>query len=126
VDDLRYQTAQSPEAQLPEEASGEYAFLKIRYKAPGGDVSTLIETPVTRAAEVDAGDARALETRFAAAVAGFGQLLRGGRHMGAFSYDDVVALANGAKGDDPFGYRAEFVNLVRLAKSAAALEPLRR
>ena len=46
--------------------------------------------------------------------------------MGEFSYDDVAALAVGAKGDDPFGYRAEFVNLVRLAKSAAALEPLRR
>jgi Ca-activated chloride channel family protein len=80
---------------------------------------------VTRAAEVDAGDAGALETRFAAAVAGFGQLLRGGRHMGDFSYDDVTALAAGAKGDDPFGYRAEFVNLVRLANSAAALEPLK-
>jgi Ca-activated chloride channel family protein len=46
--------------------------------------------------------------------------------MGSFSYDDVATLAQGAKGDDPFGYRAEFVNLVRLAKSAAALEPLRR
>jgi Ca-activated chloride channel family protein len=126
VEDLRYQGAAGQEANTQEANTEEYAFLKIRYKAPGGDVSTLIETPVTRAAEVDAGDARALETRFAAAVAGFGQLLRGGRHMGEFSYDDVAALAQGAKGDDPFGYRAEFVNLVRLAKSAAALEPLRR
>ena len=121
VDDLRYRGAAEVEANTEE-----YGYLKIRYKAPGGDVSTLIETPVTRAAEIDPDDARALETRFAAAVAGFGQLLRGGRHMGDFSYDDVVALAVGAKGDDPFGYRAEFVNLVRLAKSAAALEPLRR
>ncbi len=126
VDDLRYQGAAGQEANTQEANTEEYAFLKIRYKAPGGDVSTLIETPVTRAAEVDAGDTGSQETRFAAAVAGFGQLLRGGRHMGDFSYDDVVALANGAKGDDPFGYRAEFVNLVRLAKSAAALEPLRR
>ena len=126
VDDLRYQGAAGQEANTQEANTEEYAFLKIRYKAPGGDVSTLIETAVTRAAEVDAGDAGSQETRFAAAVAGFGQLLRGGRHMGAFSYDDVVALAQGAKGDDPFGYRAEFVNLVRLAKSAAALEPLRR
>ena len=126
VDDLRYQGAAGQEANTQEANTEEYAFLKIRYKAPGGDVSTLIETPVTRAAEVDAGDAGAVETRFAAAVAGFGQLLRGGRHMGAFSYDDVAALAVGARGDDPFGYRAEFVNLVRLAKSAAALEPLRR
>jgi Ca-activated chloride channel family protein len=126
VDDLRYQGAAGQVANIQEANTEEYAFLKIRYKAPGGDVSTLIETPVTRAAEVDAGDADSQETRFAAAVAGFGQLLRGGRHMGDFSYDDVAALAVGAKGDDPFGYRAEFVNLVRLAKSAAALEPLRR
>jgi Ca-activated chloride channel family protein len=115
VDDLRYQAATPTDAAAP----------KIRYKAPGGDVSKLIETPVTREAEVDTGAAGAAETRFAAAVAGFGQLLRGGRHLGEFSYDDVVALANSAKGDDPFGYRAEFVNLVRLAKSAAALEPLK-
>jgi Ca-activated chloride channel family protein len=121
VDDLRYQAGTTE----TEEPSDEYAFLKIRYKAPGGDVSKLIETPITRAAEIDMGDVRAVETRFAAAVAGFGQLLRGGRHMGEFSYGDVVALANSAKGDDPFGYRAEFVNLVRLAKSAAALEPLK-
>jgi Ca-activated chloride channel family protein len=120
VDDLRYQAA------APTETSpSEYAFVKIRYKAPDGDASTLITTPVTREAEVDTGDAAARETRFAAAVAGFGQLLRGGRHTGAFSYDDVAALAQGAKGDDPFGYRAEFVNLVRLAKSSAALEPLK-
>ena len=120
VDDLRYQPTATQEVN-PQE----FGFLKIRYKAPGGDVSKLIETPVTREAVVDANIDRAAETRFAAAVAGFGQLLRGGRHLGAFSYDDVVALANSAKGNDPFGYRAEFVNLVRLAKSSAALEPLK-
>jgi Ca-activated chloride channel family protein len=120
VDDLRYQAQAVTEAQ-----SDEYGFLKIRYKAPGGDVSKLITTPVTSGADVGPEDASAVETRFAAAVAGFGQLLRGGRHLGEFSYDDVVALANSAKGTDPFGYRAEFVNLVRLAKSAAALEPLK-
>ena len=66
------------------------------------------------------------EARFAAAVAGFGQLLRGGRYTGAYGYDDVIALAQGAKGDDDFGYRSEFISLVRLAKSAADLEALRR
>jgi Ca-activated chloride channel family protein len=120
VDDLRYQAASAPEA-----GSDEYAFLKIRYKAPGGDESTLITTPVTHAAEIAASDYASQETRFAAAVAGFGQLLRGGRFMGDFTYADVAELAQSAKGDDPFGYRAEFVNLVRLAKSAAALEPLK-
>jgi Ca-activated chloride channel homolog len=44
-------------------------------------------------------------------------MLKGGNFTGTVSYDDVIALATKAKGDDPFGLRAEFVNLVRLAKS---------
>jgi Ca-activated chloride channel family protein len=66
------------------------------------------------------------EARFAASVAAFGQLLRGGRYTGDYSYDDVINLAQGARGQDRFGYRAEFINLVRLAQSAAILEPLKR
>ena len=38
----------------------------------------------------------------------------------------MIALANANKGADEFGYRAEFVNLVRLAKSAASMEQLQR
>ena len=64
----------------------------------------------------------AQEARFAASVAAFGQILRGGRYTGTFGYDDVIALANANKGADEFGYRSEFVNLVRLAKSAAPME----
>ncbi len=101
----------------------EYAFLKIRYKLPDQDTSNLITTPVTLdlETELDAAGTRAREARFAAAVAGFGQLLKGGSYTGSFGYDDVIGLAQGAKGEDPFGYRAEFLNLVRLARSAAAL-----
>ncbi len=101
----------------------EYAFLKIRYKLPDEDTSTLITTPITLdlETELDAAGTRAREARFATAVAGFGQLLKGGTYTGSFGYDDVIALAQGAKGEDPFGYRAEFLNLVRLARSAAAL-----
>ncbi len=106
--------------------SDEYAFLKLRYKLPDSDTSTLITTPVTRSMEADGLSAAPREARFATAVAAFGQLLRGGRFTGTYGYDDVIKLAQGAKGDDPFGYRAEFINLVRLAKSAAALEPLKQ
>ncbi len=101
----------------------EYAFLKIRYKLPDQETSTLITTPITLdlESELDAAGTRAREARFATAVAGFGQLLKGGSYTGSFGYDDVIGLAQGAKGEDPFGYRAEFLNLVRLARSAAAL-----
>jgi Ca-activated chloride channel family protein len=122
VDDLRYGAA----PQQPGSQSGEYAFLKIRYKLPDSDTSKLITTPITTAEESASIDAAPQEARFATAVAAFGQLLRGGRYTGHYSYDEVVALAQAAKGTDEFGYRSEFVNLVRLAKSAAAMEPLKR
>ena len=112
VDPLRYGASAQADAK-----SDELAFVKIRYKQPDADESQLITRPVTPADRA----APDTEARFAAAVAGFGQLLRGGRYTGEFSYDDVIALANGAKGGDPFGYRAEFVTLVRLAETAAAL-----
>jgi Ca-activated chloride channel family protein len=121
VDPSRYQPVAEQEVN-----PYEYGFVKIRYKAPDGDTSQLITTPVTRANLVEPDGERARETRFAAAVAGFGQLLRGGRYMGDFSHDDVIALAQSAKGEDQFGYRTEFINLVRLARSAAALEPLKQ
>ena len=123
IDPLRYRA----EAAAADDAmAGEIAFLKIRYKLPGSDTSTLISRPITGDDQVDSVQAAPQEARFAAAVAGFGQLLRGGRYTGAYGYDEVIALAQGAKGEDRVGYRAEMINLVRLAKSAAAMEPLRR
>ena len=118
----RYQQAQRS-AEPKSDFANEYAFLKIRYKLPKSDTSTLITTPITTGQEIapDADTAAARETRWATAVAGFGQLLKGGRYTGAFSYDDVIVLARSAKGPDEFGYRAEFINLVRLARSASAL-----
>ena len=62
-----------------------------------------------------------LDTGVAAAVAGFGQLLKGGTYTGDFDYDDVADLAHRSKGEDEFGYRSEFVQLVWLAKSASDL-----
>ena len=63
--------------------------------------------------------------RFSAAAAGFGQLLRGGEHTGDFGYAGVLDLAAGARGRDPFGYRGEFLGLVRTANELAALETAR-
>ncbi|MEO1161344.1 MAG: YfbK domain-containing protein [Pseudomonadota bacterium] len=120
VDDLRYQ---SEPAKPAAGSAEEYAFMKIRYKLPDSDTSTLITAPVTRGSEAASVAQASLDDRFAASVAAFGQVLGGGRYTGSFSYDDVVSLAQSAKGEDRFGYRAEFINLVRLARSAAALEP---
>ena len=122
VDELRYAAAESAEkTKSQSDFNEEYAFLKIRYKLPKEDTSKLITTPVTTQNALS-WDSASDDTRFATAVAGFGQLLKGGKYTANFSYDDVIETAQNAKGEDPFGYRAEFINLVRLAKTADAMQ----
>jgi len=121
-DDLRYGKSDTP----AKAGADEYGFVKIRYKLPGEKDSKLISEPMKIDAASATLDAAPQESRFATAVAAFGQLLRGAQYTKSYSYDDVIALAQGAKGKDEFGYRAEFVNLVRLAKTAQGLEPLKQ
>ncbi len=118
VDDLRYGKAAQRQAAPEGGKDGEMAFLKLRYKLPKEDVSKLITVPVTEAQELPGIKAVPEDVRFSVAVAAFGQILRGLPYLKGYSYDDVLALAKSARGDDEFGYRAEFLNLVRLAKSA--------
>jgi len=106
--------------------SAELGFVKIRYKLPKSDTSRLITTPIDRRVEVASFDAAPRDARFATAVAGFAELLRGGRYNGALTYDDVVRIANAARGPDEYGYRSEFVQLVRAAKGAKSLATLER
>ena len=106
--------------------SDEYAFVKIRYKLPGESESRLITRPVTIKDEVKAFGQAPEDVRFSIAAASFAQLLRGGRYTGALTWDDVIRMGREAKGDDPFGYRAEFLNLARLAKTAQAMRQLRK
>lgn len=116
VDPLRYGSAAKPQAEnatANTNFGGEYGFLKLRYKLPGEAESKLITTPITPDLR-GKGDA---DTKFATAVAGFGQLLKGGKYTGTYSYDDVINMAVQSKGADEYGYRGEFINLVRLAKS---------
>ena len=101
------------------EYADEYAYIRIRYKPPAGGASVEIARAATRADEFATLAAAPADARFAAAAAAFAQLLRGGRYMEDYGYEDAAALADGAKGADPFGYRAEFVRLVRLAQSLA-------
>jgi Ca-activated chloride channel family protein len=91
---------------------GELAMLRVRYQMPEGGNSRLIERPITDAVSVASND-----LRFAAAVAAFSQQLKDGRYTGEFSLKDTEALARGARGDDRFGLRSEFVQLVELAQS---------
>ncbi|WP_339478534.1 VWA domain-containing protein [Pseudomonas fluorescens] len=94
------------------EKNGELAMLRVRYQQSEGGKSLLIERPITNLV-VPASE----DLRFAAAVAAFSQQLKDGRYTGDFSLKDTEALARGARGDDRFGLRNEFVQLVELAQS---------
>ena len=119
VEPLRYEAR--PQAEDP---SGEYAFVRLRYKRPGEAESRLIETPVTQADAVSRFEDADGEVRFAVAAAAYAQLLRGDPYLNDFGFSDAAAIANGARGEDPFGLRGEFVQLARLAETAAAQERL--
>jgi Ca-activated chloride channel family protein len=108
LEPLRY--AAAPAA---ENTSAELAMLRVRYKPASGGDSQLIERPI-RNQSTQASD----DLRFSAAVAAFAQQLKGdGRYTGNMSLQDTAALARSARGDDPFGLRNEFVQLVELAQS---------
>ena len=102
-DKLRYQS------NADTKNSAELGFLKLRYKSPGESESQLIETPIIDGRAENSGDAK-----FAAAIAGFGQLLRGDtKYLGSWFYPDAIALAHSATGADQYGYRAEAVQLMK-------------
>ncbi len=113
VDDLRYNTKTIKVDTVPN--GGEYAYLKMRYKMPNEDNSKLLSRPITTVDTIKF-DELSDDVRFAVAVAGFGQKLRHSKFIGDFSYDNIMSIAKNAKGADEFGYRAEFINLVRLSK----------
>ncbi len=115
-DPLRYAASHTSDALAPappeSEVSTELGYVTLRYKEPGERASRVIAMPIL--AEPREPDE---EARFAVAIAGFGELLRGSIHLGAWGWDDAIDLASAAKGSDPYGYRAEAVRLMRLAQS---------
>ncbi|MBV9773398.1 MAG: VWA domain-containing protein, partial [Gemmatimonadetes bacterium] len=108
VDPLRYQAPSRPAAGA---ATGgrELAFVKVRYKRPAEEQSRLMQQPV-----LDRSGAPSRDLSFAAAVAGFGMLLRESENAGTLTPQQVAALARDSRGEDREGYRAEFVRLVEL------------
>ena len=122
VDSLKYQAAAIAPAQLAEAAkSGQTMTVKLRYKAPDGDQSTLIEMPVKD--EGKTLTASSDEYKFSAAVAGFGLLLRDSAYKGTLSWETVRRLALDGKGADKLGYRGEFLQLIDKARGLKETRP---
>ena len=116
VDPLRYHTEKTLAGN-----KDEIALLRLRYKLPDSDTSKLIEQ-VLKTADIQEANKTSNDFRFAAAVAAFGQSLRGGKYTGDLGYEDILKLAQEARGKDSFGYRGEFLKLVTLAKVLKAWE----
>lgn len=118
VDPLKYQPQPAtPEAKVKPAAgspSAEWLTVKLRYKEPEGGASKLMEVPFT-----DSGtslEKSSADLRFSAAVAQYGMWLSGSTQAGVRDWDALLALAEGAMGEDPDGTRAEFLELIQLAR----------
>jgi Ca-activated chloride channel family protein len=115
IDPLRYGASNKKHGEAVSYDIKELAFLRLRYKKPGQSRSTLIEQPLYARDIKSSLNNTSTDFQFAASVAGFGQLLKGGTYTESFTYTDVLNLARKSRGSDPFGYRSEFVQLVNLA-----------
>jgi len=111
---LRYQQAPAVSTDMRSE---ELAMLRIRYKEANAAPSQVMEFPLMASQVKPSLEEASADFRFAAAVAAYGQILKDSKFTGDFSLSDVVSLAQGARGEDRLGLRAEFIQLVELAKS---------
>ena len=108
IDPLKYQNKEVTKASN----ARELLTVKFRYKEPDGTKSKLI----VRTVNTGVRNASA-NLNWASAVAGFGMILRDSEFMGDLNFSKVMAMAEKSKGEDKFGYRSEFIQLVDLAKS---------
>jgi len=110
---LRYTSVQT--RALP--FNNELAFLKLRYKRPDEESSIEMQHAIASDDHHQQLDHTSNNFRFSAAVAGFAQRLRNSDSLGDYSYPEISQLAQQSRGNDAFGYRAEFIQLVNLAAS---------
>lgn len=107
VDELKYQKT----TPVIGSSSNEMLTVKLRYKKPDEDKSqSIVQTVRDGKSSVESMDNN---LKWSAAVAGFGMLLRESDYANNLTYDEVVQLAQSARGSDEEGYRAEFVNMVK-------------
>lgn len=111
VDELRYAEKEAQKQKLADEA----ALVKLRYKMPDQDKSRLISHVIERS-QFKHGNRVAADSEFAASVAGFAQLLRGGRYLNGWDWQQAIELAQNSKGADKDGYRGEMIQLMKMAQ----------
>ena len=108
LEESRYQKAPAAKG-----SKNEYAFVKVRYKLPGQKDSQLMQQAVPVGSKpLDQADK---DTLLALAAASYAQALRGGEYNGKLSWGDIENMVQKVQGDDPFGLKSEFLQLVRTA-----------
>ena len=117
IDPLRYQNEGSPEVNNNDRISNELAFVKFRYKALNSSKSKLISRAIKRTKPIESFENASEDFRFSATVAHFGESLRHSKYVANMDYETMIQHALNSKGSDPFGYRSEFVQLIRLASN---------
>jgi len=120
VTEYRYKKPELKEEKSARESdfAAELAFLKIRYKEPQGNRSKLLTFPLNRNVIQEKFTTASSDFRFTAAVSAFAHLLRGSQYEPELSFSEVAQLAKEAKGEDPHGYRQEFIELVQNAAAS--------
>jgi Ca-activated chloride channel family protein len=108
---LKYQ--EQPRITPQAQHGAELLTVALRYKQPSQEKATELQVAVKN----DMGSRATENLRWAAAVAGFGMLLRGSQFKGNCNYELVQSLAGSARGTDADGYRAEFIRLVGAARN---------
>lgn len=119
IEALRY----APAASVPVDVRDELALVRLRYKQPQGGPSRLLSIPLAASAEVSSLAETSDDYRFAAAVAAFGQRLRGGTYLEGFDYAQITELARASRGADPHGHRGDFLRVAGLAHSLQPAAP---
>lgn len=116
IPDRRYEQNRAPA--VAGDPDGEIGFVQVRYKLPGESESRLMQHALANRASASLTATPPESTRWALAVAAFGQKLRGDPWMPAdYGWNAILEQAQGARGEDPYGERAEFTQLVRRAET---------
>lgn len=121
VDPLRYQAGETERKKAGNSRSNELAFVKIRFKQPSAEHSKLLTFAVMKQDVRQRLAHTSDDFRFAAAVAAYGQQLRGGKYLHDFSWEQIHALASESRGKDPHGLRSNFLQMIGMTQTLDAL-----
>ena len=112
------------ESAAPGDSSGDLLNLEVGYRSPAnGRAQDPAQNTPSRSLQVGvpdvsrSSDAATADYKFAAAVVGYGLMLRDSPFKGDLTWEKVQILAEEGQGPDREGYRAEFLQLVRQARA---------